>query len=69
MLSPWRPPPLQLDAYPRAPQLFTALLQQAGVAPELLPLLAEPARNAVQVRWWPRRCLPPPLPQGQCPNA
>jgi len=40
---------VQLDAYPRAPQLFTALLQQAGVAPELLPLLAEPARNAVQV--------------------
>ena len=43
------PPCLQLDAYPQAPQLFTALLQQAGVAPQLLPLLAEPARNAVQV--------------------
>lgn len=40
---------LQLEAHPQAPQLFTALLQQAGVAPQLLPLLAEPAVNAVQV--------------------
>lgn len=48
------PPLLQLDAYPRAPQLFTALLQQAGVAPQLLPLLAEPARSAIQVRCPPR---------------
>lgn len=44
---PTPPPTPQLDAHPRAPQLFTALLQQAGVAPELLPLLAEPARGAV----------------------
>ncbi|KAL4440079.1 hypothetical protein ABPG75_003080 [Micractinium tetrahymenae] len=38
----------QLEAHPRAPQLFSALLQQAGVAPELLPLLVEPARSAIQ---------------------
>ena len=42
---------MQLDAYPRAPMLFTALLQQAELAPHLLPLLAEPARSAVQVDW------------------
>lgn len=32
----------------RAPALFAALLQRAGAAPALLPLLAEPARSAVQ---------------------
>ena len=32
----------------RAPALFAALLRRAGVAPALLPLLAEPARAAVQ---------------------
>ena len=33
---------------PRAPFLFAALLRRAGVAPALLPLLAEPARAAVR---------------------
>ncbi|KAK9808680.1 hypothetical protein WJX72_001826 [[Myrmecia] bisecta] len=37
-----------LDEYPRAPHLFAALLRKAGVAPSLLPLLAEPARAAFQ---------------------
>ena len=32
----------------RAPALFAALLRRAGVAPALLPLLAEPARAAIQ---------------------
>ena len=32
----------------RAPYLFAGLLLRAGVAPALLPLLAEPARAAVQ---------------------
>lgn len=32
----------------RAPYLFAGLLRRAGVAPALLPLLAEPARAAVQ---------------------
>ena len=32
----------------RAPALFAALLHRAGVAPALLPLLAEPARAAIQ---------------------
>ncbi len=32
----------------RAPHLFAGLLRRAGVAPALLPLLAEPARAAVQ---------------------
>ena len=32
----------------RAPALFAALLRRAGVAPALLPLLAEPAWAAVQ---------------------
>ncbi len=32
----------------RAPALFAALLRGAGVAPALLPLLAEPARVAVR---------------------
>ena len=40
---------LQLDMHPRAPQLFTALLQHTGVESQLVPLLAEPARSAVQV--------------------
>ena len=34
--------------YRRAPALFAALLRRAGVAPALLPLLAEPAQAAVQ---------------------
>ncbi|KAK9915923.1 hypothetical protein WJX75_006066 [Coccomyxa subellipsoidea] len=37
-----------LDNHPRAPYLFAGLLLRAGVAPALLPLLAEPARAAVQ---------------------
>lgn len=37
----------QLEAYPRAPQLFAALLRETGVAPALLLLLAEPARAAL----------------------
>ncbi|KAK9820989.1 hypothetical protein WJX81_002818 [Elliptochloris bilobata] len=37
-----------LDEHPRAPFLFAALLRRAGVAPALLPLLAEPARAAVR---------------------
>ena len=32
----------------RAPALFAALLRRAGVAPALLPLLAEPAGAAIQ---------------------
>ncbi|CAL8470133.1 g9675 [Coccomyxa elongata] len=36
-----------LDSHPRAPHLFAGLLRCAGVAPALLPLLAEPARAAV----------------------
>ncbi|CAD7698395.1 unnamed protein product [Ostreobium quekettii] len=35
-----------IDRHPRAPFLFAALFKQAGVAPELLPLMAEPARLA-----------------------
>lgn len=38
----------QPHAHPRAPQLFATLLRQSGVAPGLLPLLAEPARQALQ---------------------
>ncbi|GAB4823772.1 hypothetical protein N2152v2_010818 [Parachlorella kessleri] len=38
----------QLERHPRAPQLLAVLMHKAGVAPELLPLLAEPARAAVQ---------------------
>ena len=41
-----------LGAHPRAPQLLAALLRKAGVAPQLLPLLAEPARAALQVCGW-----------------
>ena len=57
MLDPPAPPPplclpAQLDRHPRAPHLLAALMHKAGVAPELLPLLAEPARAAVQVRGW-----------------
>lgn len=36
------------DKHPRAPQLFAALLKEGGVAPGLIPLLAEPARRALQ---------------------
>ena len=32
----------------RAPALFAVLLRRAGVAPALLPLLAEPTRAAIQ---------------------
>ena len=37
----------QPETYPRAPYLFAALLRQGGVAPGLVPLLAEPARQAL----------------------
>lgn len=37
-----------IDEHPRAPQLFAAVLQNAGVAPELLPMLAEPAQRALK---------------------
>jgi hypothetical protein len=39
-----------LGRYPRAPQLLAALLQEAGVAAELLPLLSEPLKAALGVR-------------------
>ena len=32
----------------RAPYLFAAVLQQTGAGPQLLPLLADPARAAFQ---------------------
>ncbi len=38
-----------LQRHPRAPQLLAALLRRAGVAPELLPLMAEPLQRALQV--------------------
>jgi len=37
----------QPEMYPLAPHLFAALLRQGGVAPALVPLLAEPARQAL----------------------
>ncbi len=37
----------QPENFPLAPQLFAALLGQGGVAPGLVPLLAEPARQAL----------------------
>ena len=37
----------QPEKNPLAPQLFAALLRQGGVAPGLVPLLAEPARQAL----------------------
>ena len=37
----------QPENFPMAPQLFAALLRQGGVAPGLVPLLAEPARQAL----------------------
>ena len=37
-----------IDAHPRAPGLFAALLSSAGVPAALMPLLAEPARAAVR---------------------
>lgn len=40
---------MQIDAHPGAPQLFATLMRRTEIAPELLPLLAEPARNALQV--------------------
>lgn len=43
---------MQLERYPRAPHLLAVLMRKAGMAPELLPLLAEPARAAVQVSSW-----------------
>lgn len=39
-------------SHPRAPHLLAALLRKAGVVPELLPLLAEPARSAIKVGWF-----------------
>ena len=38
----------QPQLFPRAPHLFAALLREGGVAPGLVPLLAEPARQALQ---------------------
>jgi hypothetical protein len=38
-----------LQQYPRAPQLLAALLREAGVGAQLLPLLAEPLRAALSV--------------------
>ena len=40
----------ELDLHPRAPQLMAALLSQAGVVPQLLPLMAEPLQAALRVR-------------------
>ena len=37
----------QPELFPRAPLLFAGLLRQGGVAPGLIPLLAEPARQAL----------------------
>jgi hypothetical protein len=37
----------QPELYPRAPNLFSAILKQNGIASGLLPLLAEPARHAL----------------------
>jgi hypothetical protein len=39
-----------LDAHPTAPALLAALLRSSGVAPALLPAMAEPVRAALQVR-------------------
>lgn len=36
-----------LHTHPHAPQLFAALLRHTGAAPQLLSLLAEPARAAI----------------------
>lgn len=49
----------QLQAFPRAPYLFTALLAKGSLGPKLLPLLAEPARIALKV---PKHAL------GMCPD-
>lgn len=38
-----------LRRHPRAAQLLAALLQRCGVAPELLPMMAEPLRGAIAV--------------------
>ncbi|GIL65910.1 hypothetical protein Vafri_19550 [Volvox africanus] len=37
-----------LQHHPRAPHLLAALLQRAGVAPQLLPLMAEPLQRTLQ---------------------
>lgn len=37
----------QPELYPRAPNLFSAILKQNGIASGLLPLIAEPARHAL----------------------
>jgi hypothetical protein len=37
-----------LEHHPRAPHMLAALLRKARCGPELLPLLAEPARAALQ---------------------
>ncbi len=39
-----------LRAHPRAPHLLATLLRRSRVAPQLLPLMAEPLRRALQVR-------------------
>lgn len=36
------------ELYPEAPRLFASLLCQSGVAPALIPLMNEPARQALQ---------------------
>jgi hypothetical protein len=38
-----------VSMHPRAPRLLAALLRHAGVAPEVMPLLAEPARASLKV--------------------
>ncbi|KAG2444915.1 hypothetical protein HXX76_001651 [Chlamydomonas incerta] len=37
-----------LQRHPRAPYLLAALLRRAGVAPQLLPIMAEPLQRALQ---------------------
>ncbi|GLC59559.1 hypothetical protein PLESTB_001500300 [Pleodorina starrii] len=37
-----------LQRHPRAPQLLAALLRRAGVAPQVLPLMAEPLQRTLQ---------------------
>lgn len=38
-----------LQRYPQTPHLLAALLRRAGVAPQLLPLMAEPLQRTLQV--------------------
>ncbi|CAG9461988.1 unnamed protein product [Pedinophyceae sp. YPF-701] len=45
-----------LDAHPRAPRLLASLLRRTGAAPDILPLLAEPAAAAFKgLSVWARR--------------